>query len=289
MRKREIDRKFDEIVAFAEIETFLDMPVKRYSSGMYVRLAFAVAAHLDPEILIVDEVLAVGDVSFQKKCLGKMDSLAGGGRTVLLVSHNLAVLRQIAPRCVCLKKGRLHSIGPSDQAIGEYMQSDEGQTHVYDGNHLKRLYDTNRNIEFLKLWIEGSENGLVSMDDDILVFFQVSCRKDTCSFRFSMTIFRWDETPVGNWFGSNTLSLTGGEKAVFRACLRNFRLAEGKYHCAVAVGLGDNASERIELDIVSDVLHFEVLPEVTPDGYKSHWTPGWGSIRFPTPEVQRID
>ena len=106
MRKAEIDRKFDEIVAFAEIEEFLDTPVKRYSSGMYVRLAFAVAAHLEPEILIVDEVLAVGDYAFQKKCLGKMhDVAAGDGRTILFVSHNMGALAQLCNRGVLLEKG----------------------------------------------------------------------------------------------------------------------------------------------------------------------------------------
>ena len=101
MRKKEIDRKFDEIVAFAEIEKFIDTPVKYYSSGMYVRLAFAVAAHLEPEILLVDEVLAVGDAEFQKKCLGKMGDVARQGRTVIFVSHNLQVISAIAPQTRC--------------------------------------------------------------------------------------------------------------------------------------------------------------------------------------------
>ena len=106
MRKTEIDRKFDEIVAFSEIEEFLDTPVKRYSSGMYVRLAFAVAAHLEPEILIVDEVLAVGDYGFQKKCLGKMhDVAAGHGRTILFVSHNMGALSQLCEHGSCWKMG----------------------------------------------------------------------------------------------------------------------------------------------------------------------------------------
>ncbi len=102
MRRSEIDRKFDEIVAFAEIERFLDTPVKRYSSGMYVRLAFAVAAHLEPEILLVDEVLAVGDAAFQKKCLGKMGDVARDGRTVLFVSHNMVAVQTLCRRAIWL-------------------------------------------------------------------------------------------------------------------------------------------------------------------------------------------
>src|ERR1700683_1580526 len=111
MTRAEIRRKFDEIVAFAEIEKFLDTPVKRYSSGMYVRLAFAVAAHLEPEILIVDEVLAVGDAQFQKKCLGKMGEVAKGGRTVLFVSHNMGVVSTLTQRCIFLQNGTIASDG----------------------------------------------------------------------------------------------------------------------------------------------------------------------------------
>jgi lipopolysaccharide transport system ATP-binding protein len=124
MRKGEIDRKFDEIVAFSEVENFLDTPVKRYSSGMYVRLAFAVAAHLEPEILIVDEVLAVGDHAFQKKCLGKMRDVATGhGRTVLFVSHNMGVLAQLCQHGVLLDEGQIKAIGPVKDVIQTYLKS----------------------------------------------------------------------------------------------------------------------------------------------------------------------
>ena len=121
MTKVEIKRKFDEIVAFSEIEKFLDTPVKRYSSGMFVRLAFAVAAHLEPEILIVDEVLAVGDSAFQKKCLGKMDEVARGGRTVLFVSHNMAVMRQICTKGLLLNQGRVQQTGTIGEVVDDYL------------------------------------------------------------------------------------------------------------------------------------------------------------------------
>jgi ABC-type polysaccharide/polyol phosphate transport system ATPase subunit len=120
MRRAEIRRKFDEIVAFAEIEKFLDTPVKRYSSGMYVRLAFAVAAHLEPEILLVDEVLAVGDAEFQRKSLGKMSDVAKGGRTVLFVSHNLAAIRRLCSRAVLLESGKIALGGNVDAAVTAY-------------------------------------------------------------------------------------------------------------------------------------------------------------------------
>jgi lipopolysaccharide transport system ATP-binding protein len=123
MHRVEIKKKFDEIVAFAEVAKFLDTPVKRYSSGMYVRLAFAVAAHLEPEILVVDEVLAVGDASFQKKCLGKLQDVAGKeGRTVLFVSHNIMAIRSLCSRGILLKAGILHQDGPIDKAIETYLE-----------------------------------------------------------------------------------------------------------------------------------------------------------------------
>ena len=124
MRRTEIDRRFDEIVAFAEIEKFLDTPVKRYSSGMYVRLAFAVAAHLEPEILLVDEVLAVGDAAFQKKCLGKMGDVAKEGRTVLFVSHNMAAVRALCPQSLYLENGALLLNADSETAVSRYLAQD---------------------------------------------------------------------------------------------------------------------------------------------------------------------
>ena len=120
MNRNEIETKFDEIVAFAEIEKFLDTPVKRYSSGMYVRLAFAVAAHLEPDILIIDEVLAVGDMAFQKKCLGKMEEVSGNGRTILFVSHNLSAIRTLCQRAVLLEEGKISKIGDVNSVLQYY-------------------------------------------------------------------------------------------------------------------------------------------------------------------------
>jgi lipopolysaccharide transport system ATP-binding protein len=131
MKRREIERKFDEIVAFAGVERFIDTPVKRYSSGMYLRLAFAVAAHLEPEILIVDEVLAVGDAEFQRKCLGKMGEVSGEGRTVLLVSHNMSAISSLATRCMWLDGGRIRRLGPPAEVVAAYLS--EGHTSLEPG------------------------------------------------------------------------------------------------------------------------------------------------------------
>jgi lipopolysaccharide transport system ATP-binding protein len=130
MGRREIARKFDEIVAYAEIEKFLDTPVKRYSSGMYVRLAFAVAAHLEPEILIVDEVLAVGDAQFQEKCLGTMEASATSGRTILFVSHNMASIQQLCTRCLLLQAGRVVQEGPPPVVVRSYFAQAQTSSRV---------------------------------------------------------------------------------------------------------------------------------------------------------------
>ncbi len=132
MSRSEIRRKFDEIVAFAEVERFLDTPVKRYSSGMYVRLAFAVAAHLEPEILIVDEVLAVGDHDFQKKCLGKMDDVAKTGRTVLFVSHQMATIERLTQRCLVLNSGNVVFDGKTSQAVEKYLELGASRNYAWN-------------------------------------------------------------------------------------------------------------------------------------------------------------
>lgn len=144
MKKKEIDAKFDEIVDFSGVEKFIDTPVKRYSSGMRVRLGFAVAAHLEPEILLIDEVLAVGDLAFQKKCLGKMEDVAGEGRTVLFVSHNMQLIERLCPRSILLEEGRVVSDGPTTSTLEAYYDvlNDNGpdaRTGLGDPRHRRGL------------------------------------------------------------------------------------------------------------------------------------------------------
>jgi lipopolysaccharide transport system ATP-binding protein len=171
MTKQEIKRKFDEIVDFSEIEKFLDTPVKRYSSGMYVRLAFAVAAHLDPEILLIDEVLAVGDVHFQKKCLGKMQNVAGQGRTVLFVSHNLLAVKGLCSRGILLEKGRMACIDDASTVIDTYLSRKAENLNgevSWDtpkkapGNHQVRL-------RAVRIVSDGQVTAAPSLDNDIEV------------------------------------------------------------------------------------------------------------------------
>lgn len=166
MRRAEIARKFDEIVAFSGVEQFLDTPVKRYSSGMYVRLAFAVAAHLEPEILVVDEVLAVGDAEFQKKCVEKMRSVSRTGRTVLLVSHNLALVENLCNRALTLRQGRAIGFGPASEQVREYLaQSRMGVGPAIDlREHAQRPAGATPILTGLTLYSDGIESNVARMD-----------------------------------------------------------------------------------------------------------------------------
>ncbi|MHB8117585.1 MAG: ABC transporter ATP-binding protein [Methanothrix sp.] len=156
MRKKEIEEKFDEIVEFSQIEQFLDTPVKRYSSGMFVRLAFAVAAHLNPEILLIDEVLAVGDMEFQKKCIGKMGEVANEGRTVLFVSHNLGFINSLCKKCLLLEKGNVLGIGETPEIIDKYLNLINSSTKTgFLGSDY--VGDPNK-IRFLRLRTQDEED-----------------------------------------------------------------------------------------------------------------------------------
>ncbi len=169
MKRREISAKLDEIIAFAEVEKFIDTPVKRYSSGMYIRLAFAVAAHLQPEILIVDEVLAVGDAAFQKKCLGKMGEVAKGGRTVLFVSHNMAAVLGLCRRVAYIEKGILAKDGLTQDVV-EFYLSQENQNGQNELAQRKDRTGSGR-LRFtgVNLYSERGEVDIVKSGDDLTV------------------------------------------------------------------------------------------------------------------------
>lgn len=154
MTRKEIENKFDEIVEFAGLERFLDTPVKRYSSGMYVRLAFAVAAHLEPEILVVDEVLAVGDAAFQKKCLGKMDNIAKGGRTVLFVSHNMPAISSLCDRVIWLNGGQIEKEGPARAVVSSYLNFALNKNVVDLALRTDRV--GNGRLRFSKIWVTNN-------------------------------------------------------------------------------------------------------------------------------------
>jgi lipopolysaccharide transport system ATP-binding protein len=188
MSRAEIRKKFDEIVAFAEVEKFLDTPVKRYSSGMYVRLAFAVAAHLEPEILIVDEVLAVGDAQFQQKCLGKMEDVSRNeGRTVLFVSHNMGVISQLCNYAIMLREGKIKSIGGVKNIVNEYMADNSSNVQV----HFKANENPAANIFVDSVKITDDKNNVrntFSSEEDFIVEAIVTMRECERELKIGLTL-----------------------------------------------------------------------------------------------------
>jgi len=188
MRHAEISRKFDEIVAFAEVEDFIDTPVKRYSSGMHLRLAFAVAAHLEPEILLVDEVLSVGDATFQKKCLGKMGDVARQGRTVLVVSHNMASILSLCSRAVMLKYGTVDRMGPVQEIVHAYLESAKPEDVVALAERHDREGDGS--IRYESVAIENADGGnIIRTGSRCKVTLRYKSAKPVRYARFLLTIY----------------------------------------------------------------------------------------------------
>lgn len=282
MKKREIDRRFDEIVAFSEVERFLDTPVKHYSSGMYTRLAFSVAAHLDPEILVVDEVLAVGDAAFQRKCLGKMGDVARQGRTILFVSHNMAAIQQLTHSCAVLESGRLIYHGPTETAINKYLcSSRELASTVYDVRYTPRRFpEYKRQVEFLAAEVGGPPLKLIAADQPIRLNALVRANQTVDRFRLCSIIYRVDGTPIGMGFGPSVHSIKKGQESALELIIAEHNLAPGQYHVALGLGIGNHLEGHTEFDMIFDVCHFEVMPLQGPGGAQATWPSVWGTIHF---------
>ncbi len=190
MDRWEVTRKFDDIIAFAELEKFVDTPVKRYSSGMYMRLAFAVAAHMETEILLVDEVLAVGDAAFQKKCLGKMGDMVGEGRTVLFVSHNMGAILKLCEKAILLENGCLRVYKSAREATQLYLESNQQDTKLDTRSFKGTLAHV---VEFKNITInkyEHSDNIIISPSSKIKITVKGECKEDLPGFRVTFSIFK---------------------------------------------------------------------------------------------------
>lgn len=237
MRRADIDRRFDEIVAFAEVEKFIDTPVKHYSSGMYLRLAFAVAAHLEPEILIVDEVLAVGDAAFQKKCMGKMQDVAGQGRTVLFVSHNMSSIATLTEKCVLLSQGNIICVGDTNQIIRTYLSSSiTKRTHeILEENHGDDAF------EFLSCKV-GSNPDITEFTSDetidINIVFQV--HKQTTGLRVGFDLVNQDGVHLFRTYHDDSnavpIDLPPGEYQSYCRIPSNL-LNSGEYYITLRAGV----------------------------------------------------
>lgn len=291
MSKAEVRRKFDEIVAFAEISKFIDTPVKRYSSGMYTRLAFAVAAHLEPEILIVDEVLAVGDTQFQKKCLGKMSEVAKGGRTILFVSHNMAAIQNLCSTVIHLHQGEVVRIGPTASAIQSYLhalavdlptpgtleavqnRSGTGTVrftdfHVEDvnGNHLSSTM-SGAHVVFVLRYQLGQRGPARDVD----VGFSIHTQHD-------QTLFVLYSSYTGITFDELT------QEGEFRCLVRRLPLAAGRYYVGARVtSQGDESDwprDRVGLLDVDSGDYYQTGRQAHADAAASMLVDGEWSVRL---------
>jgi lipopolysaccharide transport system ATP-binding protein len=280
MKKAEIDRRFDEIVAFSEVENFIDTPVKRYSSGMYVRLAFAVAAHLEPEILIVDEVLAVGDAAFQKKCLGKIGGMANQGRTVLFVSHNMAALQALCSRGIYLSAGRITADGSILDAIRAYSA---GVRDVSVQNLAERSDRRGKGqLRFTAHWIEDNEgrridNVLVGQDVRFCFAYKATepLRRVHASFilqgQIGDPIINCDTRSVGQDFDEVP------EEGVIACELRKFPLRafryDGNVYCEVQKVVADWVHSAFAVDVIDgDFYGTGKLPNHGKVFVPQHWS-----------------
>ena len=263
MKRAEIDHKFDEIVAFSEVERFIDTPVKRYSSGMYVRLAFAVAAHLEPEILIVDEVLAVGDIAFQKKCLGKMDAVAREGRTVLFVSHNMATMQALCQRLFLLEDGRVKLNGEPHAVISHYVSelSAIDFAEIDLANYPRGVHS--REPAMRKAWtVNGKKvkSNLVLMGESLTVFFEFRCSRPIKNPGFGFVIEDGHGRPVfclNNFIvPSKNNTFQSIRVGVASVKIPNVPLVPGTYFVNLAVMEGP----QVCVDYVGQALAFHVQP-----------------------------
>jgi lipopolysaccharide transport system ATP-binding protein len=263
MRRAEIQRKFDEIVAFAEVEKFLETPVKRYSSGMYVRLAFAVAAHLEPEILLVDEVLAVGDVRFQRRCLGRIGEIAHEGRTILFVSHNLASIESLCSTCLLFANGRLRAKGKPSEIIERYLVSEvspgTGEKSLLD--HPGRTRNSSRLMNSVALYSDSLvPRATLRIDRPLSVCVSFSSAAPLRP-TFGITIKTVHGLPVfavsNRWTneGVDWKELTDGS---ISCNFESLELMPGKY--TLDLHLGDFGDITRDLDVIRDAISFEVIP-----------------------------
>jgi lipopolysaccharide transport system ATP-binding protein len=265
MGKREIDRKFDEIVAFAEVADFIDTPLKHYSSGMQMRLAFAVAAHLEPETLLIDEVLAVGDMAFQKKCMGKMSEVAGAGRTIVFVSHQLNQIRRLCEKVIWLDQGTIFQIGPTNEVVGAYESA-----VLSSGSSERRLNDSALvKARFLRWEIvdsSASAPNLIDQQGPVAIRFTVDVKKPIAQANHGIALFDSERRLIwGN--GARGLDLGVGNHELTHE-LSELPLKPGAYSWRVTLW---DENELID--------SWEAVPDLLVGTQPlTHWLDEWAGI-----------
>jgi lipopolysaccharide transport system ATP-binding protein len=265
MSRAEVKKKFDEIVDFAGVEKFLDTPVKRYSSGMYVRLAFAVAAHLEPEILIVDEVLAVGDAEFQKKCLGKMEDVSkNDGRTVLFVSHNLAAINQLCTNCILLSNGKLDKFGKTNHIVNQYLSIQSNHESIINLQNVNCIRSGNKKVQFQEIWLRKEKSTaydrLFSIGENILIGFAIKFNNpNEKMIKTSIELKTSEGLKIANMIDVDSnfqVQFLTNNIASYVVRLDDIRLYPGIY--LLSFYAGDMSSVET-YDYVEDCISFEII------------------------------
>lgn len=288
MTKAEIDVKMEDIIEFSEVREFIDTPTKRYSSGMYVKLAFSVAAHLDSEIMIMDEVLAVGDMAFQKKCLDRMrDAAKKEGRTVLYVSHNMNTIRQLCDRCIVLDKGRVVFEGDVEEAIGIYMDFGRSDDVVMDFSKVVRPgWIQNPQLKLLSAGFVEKESNVFGMDEPMLMELKWKNLFDVTDVCLRIEIISMDEEPIGIYTMMNFYSGKKDENGRLLVKLDVSQLTESSYGIRYSFFYKDRSGNNVNIDWARG-LNFVKANMGSEDGLV--WDlKNWGHIHLPDPVIMEV-
>lgn len=287
MTKAEIDAKMEEIIEFSEVRDFIDTPVKRYSSGMYVKLAFSVAAHLDSEIMIMDEVLAVGDMAFQKKCLTKMKEAATKeGRTVLYVSHNMNTIRQLCERCIVLDKGKVVFMGDVEEAIGVYMNRNYDTGVSFDYSDIKRSPNEKRNMQMLGIDICNKERNTFYTGEKCSLILHCRCNETVQDVGFRFEVYYTDGSLVGTSFADKKVSAKKDQLIDLHIDFDTQNFAPGSYRAVALAYEYNKLGQQIGVDRVDPALFFEVIQK---EDDELVWnTQYWGHVRFDDMRIKEV-
>ncbi len=287
MTREEVDSKIEDIIEFSECRQFIDTPVKRYSSGMFVKLAFSVAAHLDSEILIMDEVLAVGDMKFQQKCLNKMSELVSTeGRTILYVSHNMNTIRQLCERCVVLNQGEIIYDGDVEEAIQLYLNQSNEESSVYtELSKRERPGNSTNKVLMESIRFIEKEDTVFERNESIKLELKWKSLEDLSNVKFRMIIRYRDDSAVGLTFSPSIMDCKKGEynSTRFKFDIKN--LAEGKYFASIALYQNDKVGNSIILDHVTRAFSFDIINDKEDNNILNWEHKWWGSINFPQLEI----
>lgn len=289
MTKAEIDSKMEQIIDFSEVRQFIDTPVKRYSSGMYVKLAFSVAAHLDSEIMIMDEVLAVGDMKFQQKCLDKMkESSNEKGKTILYVSHNMDTIRRLCTRCIVLDHGKITFDGDVEKAIDIYSEFNGKALVEYDYSNVKRSVNESRDIRLDGLSIENKKVNVVEQGEVISATLYCTCNKSIKNVKFRFEIYSASGNIVGTMFSDKGLNAKTGQQIKVHLLIPTENFAPGKYECVALAYAYDSYGNQVGIDRVEPAMVLEVINSSNNDGLI--WlTRYWGHVRFDDMKIKDIE